>query len=367
MAEDPTGAVIPHAVVKLVNELNASERTTITNAQGSFVFPSLPPGTYDVTVTAQGFKIFSKQHLVLSASDQLSAGILRMEVGAESQSVTVQADGAQVQTESGERSALIDQKQMSTLLTPNRDFLNFVRVLPGVVATGTEGQDQLGIFGMDTVNGMRSEYSTVSVDGVIANTNVNKLNRVMTAPNADSISETKVLTSNYQAEDGGSSGASIDATTKSGAKSFHGSAYYFKRHEEFNANDYFNSAYWNGDVQPKSQNRFNTIGYNIGGPVIIPGTGFNRNRDKLFFFFSQEIWPTVHPGDGNPLKLRVPTANERNGNFTTTVKDPSTGQPFPNNTVTGINPDMQKLLSLLPLPTPGYVDPSGKSNFIVNL
>ncbi|HEV7217843.1 MAG TPA: carboxypeptidase-like regulatory domain-containing protein [Terriglobales bacterium] len=367
LAEDPTGAVIPHAVVKLVNELNASERTTITNAQGSFVFPSLPPGTYDVTVTAQGFKIFSKQHLVLSASDQLSAGILRMEVGAESQSVTVQADGAPVQTESGERSALIDQKQMSTLLTPNRDFLNFTRVLPGVVATGTEGQDQLGIFGMDTINGMRSEYSTVSVDGVIANTNVNKLNRVMTAPNADSISETKVLTSNYQAEDGGSSGASIDATTKSGAKSFHGSAYYFKRHEEFNANDYFNSAYWNGEVQPKSQNRFNTIGYNLSGPVIIPGTGFNRNRDKLFFFFSQEIWPTVHPGDGNPLKLRVPTANERNGIFTTTVKDPSTGQPFPNNTVTGINPNMQKLLSLLPLPTPGYVDPSGKSNFIVNL
>ncbi len=367
LVEDPSGAVVPGAAVKLINESNASERTTVTNGQGNFVFPSLPPGTYDLRITAQGFKSFFEEHLVLSASDQLSAGILQMQLGSESQSVTVQADEAPVQTESGERSALIDEQQMSTLLTPNRDFINFTRVLPGVVATGTEGQDQLGVFGMDTVNGMRSEYSSVSVDGVIGNTNVNRLNRVMTAPNADAISQTKVLTSNYQAEDGGSSGASIDAITKSGAKPFHGSVYYFKRHEEFNANDYFNSAYWNGEVQPKSQNRFNTIGYNIGGPVIIPGTGFNRNRDKLFFFFSQEIWPTVHPGDGNPLKLRVPTANERNGIFTTTVKNPSTGQPFPNNAITGINPDMQKLLSLLPLPTPGYVDPSGKSNFILNL
>ncbi|HWF47310.1 MAG TPA: carboxypeptidase-like regulatory domain-containing protein [Bryobacteraceae bacterium] len=367
VVEDPTGAIIPGAAVKLVNELNASERTTTTNEQGNFVFPSLPPGTYDLNITARGFKNFSVRHVVLSASDQLSAGILRMQVGAESQSVTVQADVTPVQTESGERSALIDEKQMATLLTPNRDFLNFTRVLPGVVATGTEGQDQLGIFGMDTVNGQRSEYSTVSMDGVIANTNINRLNRVTTAPNADSLSETKVLTNNYQAEDGGASGASIDAVTKSGTQSFHGSIYYFKRHEEFNANDYFNSAYWNGTEQPKSQNRFNTIGYNIGGPVLIPGTSFNKGRNKMFFFFSQEIWPTVHPGDGNPLRLRVPTADERKGIFSTPVINPSTGQPFPNNTLTGINPDMQKLLNLLPLPTPGYSDPSGKSNYIVNL
>src|SRR5437764_319675 len=137
LVEDPTGAIIPGAAVKLVNELNASERTTTTNEQGNFVFPSLPPGTYDLSITTRGFKNFSIQHVVLSASDQLSAGILRMQVGAESQSVTVQADVTPVQTESGERSALIDEKQMATLLTPNRDFLNFTRVLPGVVATGT--------------------------------------------------------------------------------------------------------------------------------------------------------------------------------------------------------------------------------------
>ena len=364
---DSTSAPIPDAAVTLVSEQNAGERTTVTNQEGSFVFASVQPGVYDLQVTKKGFKNFSKKSLSLSASDQLSAGTLQMEVGEATQSVTVVADVTPVQTESGERSALIDEKQMATLLTPNRDFLNFTRVLPGVVATGTEGQDQLGIFGMDTVNGQRSEYSTVSMDGVNANTNINRLNRVTTAPNADSLSETKVLTNNYQAEDGGTSGASIDAVTKSGGQTFHGSVYYFLRNEAFNANDYFNSAYWNGTEQPISQNRFNTIGYNFGGPVLIPGTGFNRHRDKLFFFFSQEIWPTVHPGDGNPLRLRVPTAAERNGIFSKPVIDPSTGKPFPNNTLTGINPDMQKLLNLLPLPTPGYVDPSGTSNYILNL
>ena len=367
LVEDPSGAAISGARVRLVNELNASERTTITNEQGNFVFASLPPGPYNLNISAQGFKNFSKENLILNASDELSAGMIRMEVGTTSQSVIVEADVTPVQTESGERSALIDTQQMATLLTPNRDFLNFTRVLPGVVATGTEGQDQLGIFGMDTVNGQRSEYSTVSMDGVIANTNINRLNRVTTAPNADSLSETKVLTNNYQAEDGGTSGASIDAVTKSGSRDFHGSAYYFKRHEEFNANDYFNSAYWNGTAQPISQNRFNTIGGNVGGPVLVPWTSFDKARNRLFFFYSQEYWPTVHPGDGNPLRLRVPTANERQGIFSTTVTNPNTGQPFPNNTITGINPDMQKLLNLLPLPTPGYSDPSGKSNYILNL
>ncbi|MGH9575154.1 MAG: carboxypeptidase regulatory-like domain-containing protein [Candidatus Acidiferrales bacterium] len=378
---DPSSAPIAGAVVTLVNEQNAGQRTTVTNQEGSFVFPSLQPGVYDLQVTQKGFKNFSKRSLSLSASDQLSAGTLQMEIGEATQSVTVTAEVTPVQTESGERSAEIDEKQMATLLTPNRDFLNFTRVLPGVVATGTEGQDQLGIFGMDTVNGQRSEYSSVSMDGVIANTNINRLNRVTTAPNADSISETKVLTNNYQAEDGGTSGASIDAVTKSGGQAFHGSVYYFVRNEAFNANDYFNSAYWNGTEQPISQNRFNTIGYNIGGPVLIPGTSFNKSRNKLFFFFSQEIWPTVHPGDGNPLRLRVPTANERNGVFSTPVADPSktaqglqcknTGDPgcFSNNTIPSgeINANMQKLLDVFPLPTPGYSDPSGKSNYILNL
>ena len=378
---DPDGHPIANAQVTLVNQLNAGQRSAATDAVGAFVFASVQPGNYNLSVTASGFKNFSKQDLAVNASDQLSAGTLQMQIGSATQSVSVQANVTPVQTESGERSALLEQKQIQSLLDPARNFLNLTRVLPGVVATGTVGQDQLGIYGMDTVNGQRSEYSTVSMDGVPGNTNANAINQVQTPLNTDAISQVKILSNNYQAEDGGSSGSSINAITKSGTQDFHGTVYYYKRHEEFNANDYFNSAYWNGTEQPKGINRFNTVGYNIGGPVLIPKTGFNRNRNKLFFFFSQEIWPTVHPGDGNPLRLRVPTAQERQGIFSTPVADPQktalgltckkTGDPgcFPNNTIPGsrIDPNMKKLIDLLPEPTPGYVDPSGITNYILNL
>jgi hypothetical protein len=378
---DPNGQPIVNAEVTLVNQLNAGPRSVNTDGEGEFVFPSVQPGTYDLSVILQGFKSFSKRGIVVNASDELSAGTLQMEIGATTQSINVLADVTPVQTESGERSALIDQKQLETLSDPARNFLNFVRLLPGVVGTGTTGQDQLGIYGMDTINGQRSEYSTVSIDGVNANTNANRIDLVQTPLNTDAISEVKVLANNFQAETGGTSGAAINAVSKSGTKDFHGTVYYYKRHEEFNANDYFNSAYWNGTEQPKGINRFNTVGYNIGGPVLIPKTNFNRNRDKLFFFFSQEIWPTVHPGDGNPLRLRVPTAQERQGAFSTPVADPQkTAQGltcvnngdagcFPNNTIPSsrIDSNMVKLLNLLPLPTPGYVDPSGITNYILNL
>ena len=378
---DPSGQPIANAEVTLVNQLIAGPRSVNTDGEGEFVFPSVQPGTYDLSVVLQGFKSFSKRGIVVNASDQLSAGKLQMEIGATTQSVNVVADVTPVQTESGERSAVIDQKQLETQSDPARNFLNFVRLLPGVVNTGTTGQDQLGIYGMDTINGQRSEYSTVSIDGVNANTNANRIDLVQTPLNTDAISEVKVLANNFQADTGGTSGAAINAVTKSGTKDFHGTAYYYKRHEQFNANDYFNSAYWNGTEQPKGINRFNTVGYNVGGPILIPKTNFNRNRDKLFFFFSQEIWPTVHPGDGNPLRLRVPTAQERQGIFSTPVADPqktalgltcvASGDPgcFPNNTIPSgqLDPNMVKLLSLLPLPTPGYVDPSGITNYILNL
>src|SRR5713226_781232 len=93
-----------------------------------------------------------------------------MEIGAVSQEVTVRADVTPVQTASGERSGLLDDKQIATLLNPARNFMNLARILPGVVATSKVGADQLGILGIDTVNGVRSEYNTATVDGVIANT-----------------------------------------------------------------------------------------------------------------------------------------------------------------------------------------------------
>jgi len=377
---DPDGQPIANAQVTLTNQLHAETRSQTTDPAGEFVFASVQPGTFVITVTAQGFKTFSKRDVILTASERLATGIMRMQIGVATESVNVQAETTPVQTESGERSALLDEHQLQTLLDPARNFLNLTRVLPGVVATSTVGQDQLGIYGIDTINGVRSEYATVNEDGVSANTNSRGgIDRVETPLNTDAIAEVKILSNNYQAEYGGSSGTPINAVTKSGTRAFHGTAYYYKRHEEFNANDYFNSAFWNGTEQPKPINRYNTIGFNLGGPVLIPKTEFNRNKDKLFFFYSQEIWPTVHPSDAN-LKIRVPTAQELNGDFSSTIingkplvlKDPKNCGPAQNQsclkagTNSQLNPgfvntDMQKLLGILP--KPNFVDPANKANF----
>jgi hypothetical protein len=168
----------------------------------------------------------------------------------------------------------------------------------------------------------------------------------------EAIAEVKVLLGNYQAEYGRMSGANVTLVTKSGSRDFHGLGSYFKRHEQFNANEFFN----NRLGQPKPRYRFNTWSYNVGGPVYIPGK-FNRNRDKLFFFFNQEYWPSKT--SAGPFQLTVPTEIERAGDFSQSldlnnklivVSDPTGRQPFPGNRVPAsvIEPSGQALLKLLP-------------------
>jgi hypothetical protein len=184
------------------------------------------------------------------------------------------------------------------------------------------------------------------------------------APNAffgvsmDTIAEVKILLSNYQAEFGRLSGANIQLVTKSGTRDFHGLASYFKRHEQFNANNFFN----NRLGLPKSLYRYNTWTYNIGGPIFIPGK-FNRGRDKLFFFWNQEFWPQKTT---NALQFStMPTALERAGDFSKSVDvngalipitDPSAHQPFPGNIVPASRIDGNGQALLKVFPTPNFLD-----------
>ncbi|MBK7931269.1 MAG: hypothetical protein IPJ98_28465 [Bryobacterales bacterium] len=157
----------------------------------------------------------------------------------------------------------------------------------------------------------------------------------------------KVLASNYPAEYGRSSGATVNFVTKSGTKDFHGLFSYFKRHEQFNANDFFN----NRLSRSKARYRYNTWNYNIGGPI--PIGKINRNRDKLFFFWSQEFWPLTVPTA--IAQLTVPTLAERRGDFTQSldlngrvipVRDPTTQQVYPGNVVPASRLDASGLFAL---------------------
>jgi hypothetical protein len=369
--QDPKGQAVAGADITLTNQQTGETRSAKSNSAGEFTFVAVQPGTYSVLVKAQGFKEMEKRDLVMTGLERLSAGDLRLEMGAVKETVTVEADATPVQTNGGERSALLDSTQVENLLSRGRDMLALLTILPGVV-NDSEGSDALGeLHAPQSVSGTRGVFSAMNMDG-ISGTTVDG-GRLSTPLNMDAIAEVKVLQNSYQAEYGKGSGAIINVVSKSGGRTFHGVAYSYLRNEMFNARNWFDyklRASNNGNLPEKTKYRYNTYGYNIGGPIYIPGH-FNTNRDKLFFFFSQEILKNIQP---NGLKnFRVPTQAERNGDFTqsyssisksgvpTLVKltDPKTCGAAQNlaclsapNMVsqTFIDPNMQKLMNIFPLP-----------------
>jgi hypothetical protein len=366
---DPHGGSIASTEVTLTQPLTGVKIATRTDLEGDFVFPSVLPGEYNISVEAEGFKRLEKKGVTLSASERLTVGTLTLEIGTATQSVTVEADATPVQSTSQERSSVLNDKQMGLISTQGRDYMNMLKVLPGVALQAGNGTQTLGTTSMPLINGGRNDYSSINVDGVVANNR--GIGTTENEINLDAVAEVKVLMSNYQAEYGKNSGAIVNVVTKGGTQQFHGTAYWYKRHEMFNANSWLN----NKNSTGKSRYRYNTVGYNIGGPVYIPGK-FNRDKDKLFFFFSQEYQPNVAPG--GLRSWNMPTALERQGDFSQTVqsngtllvvKDPTTGQPFPNNVMPSsrINPNMQKLLGVFPMPN--FTDRAtskGNYNYIIN-
>ena len=365
---DPNGGVVPNAKVEVINEETAQARVVTADSEGNFVVTQLLPGTYSLFVTATGFKKFEQKGIILTANDRVAVRKVTLEVGDVNQTVTVTADQAFVKTESAERAGLIDEQQIQSIALKGRDYLGMVRLLPGVVDTANREAPGWNNLGGITINGSRGGTLNLTLDGV-SSLDTGSQGGPYLAPGLDAIGEVKVLLTNYQAEYGRSSGGTINVVIKNGTRDFHGGGFYFKRHEQFNANEYFNNA--RGIA--KQLYRFNYWGGTIGGPVIIPGTSFNKDRNKLFFFWSQEFLPRRYPTRQGTLNY--PTALERAGDFSQSfsgvnaqgvpnkffIRDPlktgncnATDQTacFPDNKIPAnrIDANGQKLLSLFPLP-----------------
>jgi hypothetical protein len=240
------------------------------------------------------------------------------------------------------------------------------KFLPGIVDTANRESpgwnDLVGI----NINGTRAGTIDLNLDG-ITSLDTGSMTGPYLAPSIDAVAEVKVLLSNYQAEYGRSSGGTINTVIKSGTRDLHGGAYYYFRNDAMNANEFFN----NRNRIKRPRYRFNNPGYFLGGPVLIPGTDFNKNRDKLFFFWSQDFLPLTIPS--NLSTYTFPTPLERAGDFSRSfdqngaliaVKDPNTGAAFPGNAVPAnrIDPNGQKLLSLLPMPN--TLGPGGTYNWV---
>src|SRR5262245_24855073 len=305
---DSNGGVVPNAKIEAINEETARVVTASSDNDGNFVVPQLLSGTYTLVVTASGFKRFEQKGIILTANDRVAVRRIALEVGDVNQTVTVTAEAALVQTNSAERAGLISEEQIQNIALKGRDYLGMVRLLPGVVDTANREAPGWNNLGGITINGSRGGTLNLTLDGV-SSLDTGSQGGPYLAPGLDAIGEVKVLLTNYQAEYGRSSGGTINVVIKNGTRDFHGGGFYLKRHEQFNANEYFN----NSRAVAKQPYRFNYWGGNIGGPVIIPGTGFNKDRNKLFFFWSQEFLPRRYPTRQGTLNY--PTALERAGDF----------------------------------------------------
>lgn len=316
--KDQSGALVADATVTVTDSATGVSRTVSTNDSGGFVVPNLPPGTYSVVITANGFKKVEKTGVILSAADHLGVGDFVLAVGAAADQVTVTADSGelQLQSNSGERSDLVTSKQLNDVAMNGRNVLDYMKLVPGVISgfngavSGTGGLDSMNI------NGTRANQHEFTIDGA-SNVDTGNNGGTHVTINPDAIEEVKILTSNYQAEFGKAAGGQIAIVTKGGTNQWHGDARFFHRNEGLNANEYFNKKSELAAPTPYNTPplyRYNYIGYQIGGPV---------RKDKLFVFWNEEFYRQYIPI--GLIQFYTPTPLERQGDFSQSVV------PGPNN------------------------------------
>jgi hypothetical protein len=357
---DPSGAAIPGAQVTLISAERGINRTTTTNGSGDYLFASLPIGSYDLTVSDAGFKKYDAKGIILRVAEKTRVNVV-LEVGAIDTEVIVQGqEVAQVETQSSDLGGTVTGKEITQLELNGRNFTQLITLVPGV--SNQTGQDEAGV-GVSgnvsfSVNGGRTEYNAWEMDGGDAMDNGSNTT-LNVYPSIDAIAEFKVLTSNYGAQYGRNGSGTVEVETKSGTSSFHGDVYEFVRNDFFNATPEFQTA-------PPAYKK-NDFGFTIGGPVYIPGH-YNKDKQKTFFFWSEEWRREVVPATGFFSVTTVPTLAERTGNFSDVCPapnsavnpnfpncpvDPGTGAYFPNNQVPIANPSVVN--GLLPLiPTPNF-------------
>jgi len=361
---DSTGAFIKGARVTVSSTSIGLTRTTTSGADGVFVFPSIPPATYSITAEFQGFKKLSTTGVVLNAADKLNAGDFVLQVGTNAESVTVTADAGQLQLQSssGERSDVITDRQLNDVAMNGRNVLDYMKLIPGVVSQSglpdLHVSTNIGQLGNFSINGTRQNEHEYTIDGA-SNVDTGNNGGTHVTINTDAIEELKVLTSNYQAEFGKAAGGQLAVTTKSGTNAWHGNGRFFHRHEQFNANEYFNKKNELSGGMPNKPllYRYNDIGYQVGGPII---------KNRLFVFWSQEFYRQFVPltGANTSSQFYTPSLAERQGDFSQSTDGngvPLTisGPGITNNKIdptqlpSALQPifaQMQKILNLYPPP-----------------
>jgi hypothetical protein len=375
---DATGAIVPSAKVVLKNEATNSLRDSVTNNSGAFDFPSIPPGTYTVTVTAAGLQVFEEQGITVTQGATLRLPTIVLQVQSTKQEVEVVA-GADVvvPVDSGQASQTLNKNMIENISIAGRDAAELIKIMPGMGMTGglsqsmwgqgsVPTQQNTGPIGAFTAQGTQPNGGmTMTSDGANLLDPGNQGTQTANI-NQNQIQEVSILTSAYGAEFA-KGPVTFQAIGKSGGAQFHGQGYLYARNGVFDSNGSYNNS--QGAQAPT--NSFYYPGGDFGGPVIIPGTHFNKNHDKLFFYAAYE-YMDQHPA-GSLQSYFVPTAQMQAGNFTPAYLASlgpgfasakggaganavnTTLYPGGNIPTTALDPNSAVLLKLMPAPN---VDPT---------
>jgi hypothetical protein len=315
---DPSGAAVPNVAVTVTNVDTGAARTFPTNDSGQFAAVDLQVGHYVVKAEAKGFKVAEQKDIVLTIGARIRVDF-QMQLGAAQETVTVEANAVQVQTDSGERSNLITDQQMSQIAVNGRSIYQLAALTPGA-SSQINNYVNTPVGGDASVefNGMRQNHNIYLLDGG-EDDDRGGAGGMSIAPSSDAIQEFRALTSNYSADYGLSSAGTMTMVLKSGTSQFHASAWEFNRNDYFDAQNYF---------VPNTELRLNVYGFNVGGPVTL-GHFYNPDKKRTFFFYNMEWRPLVTGGATNQT---VPGTATYGGNFSSlgsTITVPTTAQVAP--------------------------------------
>ncbi len=325
---DQSNAVVPQAKVTLKDSQSGSLRDTVTNNDGYFTFASVPASEFELTIEAKGFVTFRVTGITLAGGEKRNVDAT-LTVGTTTDAVEVSGEVDKIApVDSAEKTNLITSKELQNFIQVGSNAAEFIKIMPGFGITngtnnaanyngqtiGINGNGDAGsqspLNGAYSYNGLPTNSLDITADGAhVSDPGCNCDTPVN--PNSDMISEIQVKMSNFDASNQ-KGPAVITSVAKSGGKDFHGSAFFYARNYAMNANDAINNA----SGLPRPENKYYYPGGTFGGPVLIPGTHFNHDRNKLFFFTGFEYFYQVL--DTSLLRATVPTPSELGGNFSPT-------------------------------------------------
>ena len=328
---DRSGAAVAGARVVVENAGQALQRETRTNDSGEYKFLGLPPGTYTLTVEKEGFRKFESRGLDLLVNLPATRDVT-LAVGAVAEKVEVSAEAQTVNTTDASLGIAFNENQVKQLPLESRNVPDLLSLQAGAVYTGDRPDMDTGADTRSgSVNGSHSDQSNVSLDGISVNDKAGHAFTSVLPVTLDSVQEFRVTTSNYGAEQGGSSGAQVALVTKSGTNSFHGSAYEYNRNSFVSANDYFikQAQLESGEPNKPPQLNRNIFGASLGGPVL---------KNRMYFFLNYEGY---RDAEAESSLRTVPTASLRDGVIEYLCQTNSDGSPnttlCPGNTIQGIS------------------------------